>query len=233
MAENKKRKGKILMVSGLLAAGVLIASVAFITIAFFSGREGVVRTEDSGYFRANNIILIGNFAFMLRSSEISDRREKALDSESPLLHPVFYRLKNIAVIEFSAVPEAKKNEPSNQGSSDKWSISLKDYLGEYKINAAGNNGFLYLGVKGGVVYGSVRFPNWGRGMIEPLKNVKISNGVIKFTRSAVTPSEMKTLGITAPFVQDYQGTYIHSGNSIKGTYSVQGTRKEWEALRSK
>jgi len=232
MTENNGKKRKFLTTVGMLSVGSVLTALAIFVFISFAGREGIIRTDDSRYFRANNILLIGNFVIILRAGESFDSRDKSLGSDSPPLNPGFYRIGNLSAIEFNFAAEEKKNG-LNQGSSDKWSMSLKDYIGEYKINAAGNNGYLFLGVKGGVVYGSVRFPNWGRGVIEPLKNVRIANGAIWFTRSAVSSAEMKALGITAPFVQEYQGSYVHSGNKIKGTYSVQNVKKDWEAIRSK
>jgi hypothetical protein len=233
MDEKKKKVTKIVSILLLVLCGIITMITVIAVMVILYGGKAIVKTEDARFFRAEKILLVGNIALMNRKSESFDSRDKALDAENLSFYPELYNIKNLASIEFNYSADDKKSEVQNQGSSDKWNISLKDYLGEYKINAAGNNGFLHLGVKGGVVYGSVRFPNWGRGVIEPLKNVRITNGAIRFTRSAITSAEMKNLGITVPFTQDYAGTYIHSGNSIKGTYSVQGSRKEWEAIRSK
>jgi hypothetical protein len=86
---------------------------------------------------------------------------------------------------------------------------------------------------GGSLYGTIRFPDWGRGATEYLRNVRIVGGKIYFTRSATTAKEIRRLGTTSYFTQEYSGEYFRSGNFIRGYYTVQGARKSWEAFKTK
>jgi len=107
------------------------------------------------------------------------------------------------------------------------------YLGMYLVSVTGHVGYLYLLAKDDVMYGTIRFPQWGKGAAEPLKNVYFSNGKINFTRSVTNSSELREVGSNNYFVQQYSGEYSQDGTFIKGFYIKDGARLLWEAQRIK
>ncbi|HXK66536.1 MAG TPA: hypothetical protein PK348_09735, partial [Spirochaetota bacterium] len=107
------------------------------------------------------------------------------------------------------------------------------YLGVYHINASGHEGILVLQVKDGVLYGSVRFPNWANGVWEPLKGVNIKNNTLWFTRSVTNEQERIKTGAREYFTQQYVGTYKDNGKKIIGFYKLRGAKYLFEAYRKK
>jgi hypothetical protein len=217
----------IIIFSAILTSVILTIAVLAI-IPLLSSRQGTIKTNEGTYRHFNSISAIPGFILIKGSSKYLENRDAALNDDS--VPSLFYiKSDSVEIIDYS-IP-ANIQIQSFSGKTDAWNIKFKDYIGEYQINAAGNNGFLFLYARGNNVYGTIRFPSWGKGIQEPLKNLRIANGSISFTRSAKSKEELSRLGITTPFSQDYTGSYLHSGKTIKGSYSVQGVKKNWEAER--
>lgn len=222
-------KKKIIVTSLIILLSIIAALSAVVFIPLWSARQGTVKTSDGMYHRFNALSSIPGLLILKGSPKGYDNRENALNESDTVSSLFFISSDTVDIIDYT-IPAAAAAQ-SFSGKSDGWNIKFKDYIGEYQINAAGNNGFLFLYARGNSVYGTVRFPSWGKGLQEPLKNLRIGNGTISFTRSAVTTQELTRLGITTPFTQEYSGSYLHSGKTIKGTYSVLGVKKNWDAER--
>jgi hypothetical protein len=222
-------KKKITAAAFLFLSAAAVTAAAIVFIPLLSNRQGTLKTNDGAFFRIQAASSFPGYVIFRGSPEKFDSRETALNDVAGASSISVISAGSVEIIDYSAAASAPVQ--STSGKSDTWNIKFKDYIGEYRINAAGNNGFLFLYARGNSVYGTVRFPSWGKGVQEPLKNLKIGNGTISFTRSAKTPQELSRLGVSAPFSQEYSGTYLHSGNTIKGTYSVSGVKKSWEALK--
>lgn len=208
-----------------LAIGIALTLAVLIVLMVFAGYDVIVK-DSSGYYRARSLFIAGNLFFCSRDEASYRTRKEALESEAAGTDLSFISMKQVQYIEFMW------KEGETGPALGEWHATLKDYIGDYQMNAAGNRGFLSLRASGSYVYGTVRFPDWGRGATERLKNVRIVGGKIYFTRSVTTPAELRKVGGNAYFVQHYTGEYFQSGRMIKGFYTVYGARKQWEAAKT-
>lgn len=215
----KRKKYRLI----LLIAGIALLIAALCATLYFSARPALVKERDSRYHRARIVLCAWGVLVSLRDEVSYDQRKAALDAAPSEWVPALERLSGIAEIEL-LFEEPEKTPPH---------AIPPEYLGGFEINAAGNNGILYIGVYKGYLVGSVRFPGWGKGAIEPLKGVRIDGDAIYFTRSVTTPEEARRTGSTLYFVQNYSGRYGRNGTVIHGFYTIQGARKPWEAHRKR
>jgi hypothetical protein len=221
---DKKRIREIII--PLIAGMFLIIAVIIITIAS-SSYDVIVKETDGGYYRAHALFIAGNVLICSRDSLTFTSRNDAFQSKEENKNFSLISMKQVQFIEVFSRPE------DSGPALGAWQPSLKDYIGDYTVNAAGNHGYLSLRASGGYLYGTIRFPEWGRGATEYLKYVSLINGKIYFTRSVTTPQELQRIGGNAYFVQQYSGEYLQSGNLIRGYYTIQGTRKTWEAIKNR
>jgi hypothetical protein len=221
LTPEQKKTARISLIAGLL----LVIPLLLFMASLFSGREYLVGCTDGTFFRARSIIIAANCAVMKRDRARYTSKKEALDGV-----PASWRLSVIGMKHINLI-EATVMSDDNYAVSDGWRPALRDYIGKYRINAAGNNGFLFIGASGGALYGSIRFPDWGRGAVEPLKSIGIVNGKLRFIRSVTTQREMGLTGASGYFIQEYSGEYRQSGKMIKGYYTVRGQRKYWEAYK--
>ena len=218
---NKKRIFSIL----LPLLGGIALTILVVLVMTVSARQNVIVKDRAGsFYRARSLIVAGPIMVYTRDPSGYPTRKAALDSTSEERKLSVVSMKNIAFIEIMAAPDEGEALAA-------WQPGLKDYIGDYVVNAAGNHGYLSLRASGGAVYGSLRFPGWGRGATEYLKGVRIAGGKIYFTRSVTTAQELKRVGASAYFSQQYTGEYFQSGRLIKGYYTVYGQRKQWEARK--
>jgi hypothetical protein len=222
-------KKKFLRFAVIFFVGAFLACAALLIITLYTGKDGAMKLDTGKYLKISASFSIPGYYIVRRSSDEFQNKDAALNDAAPASQFSFISMNDIDSIEFSPTKEIIKAS----GSKDTWSATLKDYIGEYRINAAGNNGFLYLYARNGQLYGTIRFPGWGKGAVENLKNVRINSGAISFTRSAQTKAELDNLAIHTAFVQNYTGNYVHSGKSIKGTYVSLGVTKYWTAEKNK
>lgn len=209
-----------------LAIGIAL-SLAVLIIMILSAGYDVLVKDASGYYRARSLFIAGNVFFCSRDEASYPTKKQAVDSLAAGTDLSFISMKQVEFIEI--VWRGDETGPA----LGEWQATLKDYIGDYQMNAAGNRGFLSLRASGSYVYGTVRFPDWGRGATEYLKNVRIAGGKIYFTRSATTAQELRRIGGNASFVQQYSGEYLQSGRMIRGFYTVYGARKTWEAVKTR
>jgi hypothetical protein len=222
MNDSKKTK-KIL---APLAGGALLLLALIVLLMAFSSYHALIRDSDGNFFRARALFIAGDALVCVRDTPLYTTRQEALGGKQGNPVPSFLSMKKIDFIEMVQDQEEAALPPG-------WRPTLQDYVGDYVVNAAGNRGHLSLRAGKGAIYGSIRFPEWGKGATEYLKNVRIADGMICFTRSAVTPHERSRLGVRYNFVQVYSGEYRRSGNLIRGFYSVNGERKQWSAVKTR
>lgn len=209
-----------------LAIGIALSLAVLIIMTLSAGYDVLVK-DASGYYRARSLFIAGNVFFCSRDEASYPTKKQAIDSLAAGTDLSFISMKQVEFIEI--VWRGDETGPA----LGEWQATLKDYIGDYQMNAAGNRGFLSLRASGSYVYGTVRFPDWGRGATEYLKNVRIAGGKIYFTRSATTAQELRRIGGNAYFVQQYSGEYLQSGRMIRGFYTVYGARKTWEAVKTR
>ncbi len=215
---NEKKRRAVIFVAAAAALAVVLTTS-------FSRNDLLIRDDTGSYFRARTIFVAGGLVLCSRERPGFATRADALRGPAADSGISLISLKHVQLIEFIGGPDAEG--PGLAG----WNPSLKDLIGDYNMNAAGNRGYLALRTYGGAVYGTVRFPEWGRGATEYLKNLTIANGRISFVRSATTKQELSRLGAASPFIQVYSGEYLRSGGFIRGVYTVQGQSKSWDAVR--
>jgi len=220
-------KKRIKAVAVPLAAGILISIALAFLMAAFARYDALVKDTSGRFYRARALIVAGNAFICSRDSSGYTTKREALQAKETGRSLSYRSMEEIEYIEFFG---PKEDAGETLGA---WQPSLKDYLGDYTVNAAGNHGYLSLRAGGGYIYGTIRFPNWGRGATEYLKNVGIANGRLYFTRSVTTPQELRRLGANAYFTQQYSGEYLRSGNLIRGFYMVNRERKPWEATKNR
>jgi len=107
---------------------------------------------------------------------------------------------------------------------------LKGLSGAYKIIIAeGFTGRLVLKIDKGSFTGTIQFDNWGNGLPEPLKDIRINREKIYFIRSIQTQEELKKFGSTRFFKQHFFGKILENGKRIKGYFIDSGVETAWRA----
>jgi hypothetical protein len=213
------------IIKTLPALVILLMLILVIAALAASSYTVLVKDTDSRYFRAKALFIAGDVVFFLKDGTRYDTRAQAIETMDLRYRPAFALMKTISLIEI--LPDIEVPGPTEGAAVPPM------YLGNYRLNAAGNNGYLYLRYQNGAAYGSVRFPGWGKSPFEPLKRLYIAGGRIGFTRSITTRDELERAGTNIPFVQEYSGFYSRDGNIIHGHYRVGGSRKAWEAYKIK
>ena len=220
-------KKRIMMIALPFGAGLLLATVLLFLMAAFARYDALVKDTSGNFYRARSLFIAGNTFICSRDPSNYPTKQGALQGKETGRSLSFMSMKQIEFIEITG---GKEEEGPALGA---WQPSLKDYIGDYTVNAAGNHGYLSLRASGGYLYGTIRFPNWGRGATEYLKNVGIANGRLYFTRSVTTQQELRRVGANAYFTQQYSGEYLRSGNLIRGFYIVNKERRQWEAYKNR
>jgi hypothetical protein len=221
-----KKHVRAILIPLFIGMFLIIAAVMVMTLS--SGYDVVVKDTDGGFYKAHGIFIAGNVFVCSRDSLTFTTRNDAFQSREENRDFAIISMKKIQFIEVISRPD------DTGPALGTWQPSLNDYIGDYTVNAAGNHGYLSLrATAGGYLYGSIRFPEWGRGATEYLKYVRLVNGKIYFTRSVTTPQELQRIGGNSYFIQEYSGEYLRSGNLIRGYYTIQGTRKAWEATKNR
>lgn len=218
--ERKRRIAPFIAIIALAAI-----AVPPVILSITAPRKALVREIGGGHFVARPFIIAGDHLLCLRSPESFATRKAAIESSDEGFRPALVSLAAVAFIEI--IPEAPPT-PETEGGPVPGS-----HLGTYRINASGNPGYLFLGAKDGYVYGSLRFPEWGKGMAEPLKGVYIRGNTIRFTRSITTPAERERTGSPSYFTQIYTGEYRDGGRVIQGRYMVGGSPRMWDAKKTR
>jgi hypothetical protein len=221
--DEKKRKLFTLILLLTLSAAVIILITLPLVKVINSSYSVIIKDKNMNYFRAGNLFICGNTIICRRDSEsVQDRAMIPEEDRSRYSYKIL-SMQEIISIEILQDEDAAQIELS--------AVNPR-YLGRYKILLQGHEGILVLGVSKDRIYGTVRFPQWGKGAVEYLKGVRISSGEVRFLRSASTPEEIKRLGANYLFKQKFSGTYSSTGKVIKG-FMINDRREkyEWEAMR--
>jgi hypothetical protein len=219
-----KRKELLTRVSLLILSGTLFFLIALPVFKVINSSYSVIiKDKNMNYFRAGNLFILGNTIICKRNSEsVQDRSMIPEEDRSGYSYKILsmQEIISIEILQDEAATVIESSAVSPQ------------YLGRFKIKLQGHEGILVIGVSKERVYGTVRFPQWGKGAVEYLKGVRISSGGVRFLRSASTPEEIKRLGANYLFKQNFSGTYSSSGKVIKGfMINDRGEKHEWEALK--
>ncbi|MCX8124564.1 MAG: hypothetical protein N3F66_10435 [Spirochaetes bacterium] len=205
---------KILIYASAFIGGIIATLFALLVYSVSFTQNAVIQDVTKQYYHASRLVIFGNMAIGFISD--SSVQNKNLENLPHMLKVI--PTGTIAQIYLN--PFERIYVPPQ-------------YLGVYRINASGHEGFLVLQVKDGVLYGSVRFPNWANGVWEPLKGVTIKNNTLQFTRSVTTEQERIKTGAREYFTQYYVGTYKENGNKLIGFYKSRGAKYLFEAYRKK
>jgi hypothetical protein len=224
MEPGKKKK----IIIGISIGCVLLLISAHLFVFFNSSYTAIITNIDSKYYRARILFLTGDTMVCLKYSGEYEKRVPALDAAESGFNLSIVPLSDVANIEI--VPDF--NVTVYRQEDDDGDIQTK-YLGKFKVDVAGNIGYLYLKKKDGKLHGTIRFPDWANGSYEPLKSLWISKGKIGFIRSVDTPKEARYVGVTTYFIQEYYGNYVRKGNMIEGHYTSRGVKNQWRAYRLK
>ena len=223
-SNNEKNKQVNTIVKALLPALLLFLSFPFI-LSMTASYNALIKMHDGKFYNGKNIIINGNILIGRISDNNFTTRRNALSARTidKALSWQYLRMEEISFIEI----ETKEKE------EDRKDLTASRFLGAYRINAEGNMGYLYLREKNGRLYGTIRFPNYANGVYEGIKNLKISKNRISFTRSATTSKELKRIGVSSFFKQDYSGWFNKKGNYIQGQYVIPGSIRNWKAYKIK
>ena len=82
-----------------------------------------------------------------------------------------------------------------------------NHTGTFDVKMGAYKGEIFIGVADGAFYGTILFYNWGNGVPQPLKNLKVNEDRIYFIRSLTTKEEIDKYGGTAAFTQDFYGIF--------------------------
>jgi len=231
MIENEKKKEKKKLfytqtiIISFLAILLLIGLILIPVSSFIRGQEGIIRIREKGYVKFNSFMSIGSVILADKSKTFYQQKKKALNHSVDDYSLSLISLNNVTDVHFI---KKKKNE-----NLAKEGAIPTIYLGIYKINAEGNIGYIYIKQKNGYIYGSIRFPNYAKGVYEKMKYLKINNRYISFIRSAQTSAEVRYIGASKKFIQKYSGVYTRNGRIISGTYKIPGSIRNWKAYKIK
>lgn len=221
--DAKKKVFLCRMISVLLLSAVIFLVTVPVVKVLNSPYRVVIKDKDMNYYRAGNVFICGNTLICKGDSEVVKERSMVPEENRDRFSFKLLSMQNIVSIEVLQDEEMV---------TDELTPGHPVQLGRFKIHLQGHEGILLLGVSDERVYGSVRFPQWGRGATETLKGLRIIGGEVKFIRSASTPEEVKRLGANYLFKQKFSGKYSSSGKVIKGfMVNDRGEKHEWEAIK--
>lgn len=219
MTENKKERKKLIYIISLIIAVFIVLPLS---MTMFASYTAIVEDLDGNYYKAKNIFICGNILISRKNSESSVKKSEVLQAEPAAYSWSFRSMSEIRNIEIIPRPD----DSETTGAVDPM------YLGRFDVVVQGHAGVLYLREKDDKLYGTIRFPKWGKGAVEYLRGVNIGNGRIQFSRSANAVKEINRLGANYYFTQKFYGTYSASGKKIEGHFINDRKEKHlWEANR--
>lgn len=211
----------------LLAVIALLLIIIPIVKVMNSSYSVIIRDREMNYFRGERIFICGDTIILKKDPVAVKNRSDLPQPGSSRYSLKMMSMNDVAEIEIVSGDSIVNDEDNTQ--------AVKPHLlGRYKIQLQGHEGTLVLGVSKERVYGTVRFPQWGKGAVETLKGIKIGSSGIKFIRAASNQTEARRLGANYLFRQNFSGTYNSSGSTIKGfMVNDRGEKHEWEAVKKK
>lgn len=120
----------------------------------------------------------------------------------------------------------KGNSVADSGIND-----VENHTGLFEVTMSGYRGEIFIGVADGVFYGTIKFFNWGNGVPQPLKDLRVNEEKVYFVRSITTREEIDKYGGTATFRQEFYGIFSKDKKLIGGYYRYAGTQDNWEAVK--
>ncbi len=221
---EEKRKNLLMKISIVLLTIFLILLIVFPVVKVLnSSCSVIIKDREMNYYRAENLFICGNTIILKRDSEMV--KDRSLLPEDDLSR---YSYKILSMPDIISIEIVSDEETTG----DLVSTVTPQHIGKFKIKLQGHEGVLVIGVSKERIYGTVRFPQWGKGAVETLKGIRISSGEVRFLRSASTQQEITRLGANYLFKQKFSGTYSSNGKVIKGfMVNDRGEKYEWEAVR--
>src|SRR5208337_4381206 len=151
MPENRLTRAVIIA----LLAGILLTMGSFVFMAASSKYEILIKETNGNYYRAQALIVAGDALICRRDPSDFPTKKEAIESKEAGRRLFFIPMKRIEAIQIMGGQD--EFGPGLQA----WQPALKDFVGDYAVNAAGNRGFMSLRAGGGALYGTIRFPEWG------------------------------------------------------------------------
>ncbi|MFW5770538.1 MAG: hypothetical protein ACOCX9_03795 [Spirochaetota bacterium] len=212
-----KKKLKIIGIT--IAATLVLLFICLTIVTMTTSYRGVIKKTEGSFYNAKHIVLLGSMVLCMEGDRVHTSRKSAFSSENEDYSPSLINLSEILLIEFAFEDEEIASDiPS-------------EYLGTYQVNVSGHKGYLYLAVKKGRLYGGFRFPNWAKGVYEPLKRVRIYNGKISFIRSITNRKDLQRVGANTYFTQYFYGNFKNNGKLIVGNFTHRGAKNYWEGFK--
>jgi hypothetical protein len=210
-------------------AGMIIASILSLIFILTHGSEAYIFAKDGSVFRAH-FSIVGNHIIITSRSAPEKDIKNALNS--PLAAGIsIISADSVTSIEFMHNTTPTEEEPHLVLDPNKKKSGPFTVLGTYTVNVSGHRGKMVIISQKGGFEGYIQFPNWAKGMREPMKKIKIHGNTISFTRSVETAAEQKRVGAPNLFVQNFAGEISDGGKTIKGFFTNHGGKEIWEAVR--
>ena len=219
----QKLKKRILLILLIPVAGIVLAGICLVMCMFLFSRPFLVSFTSGDFSRGTSVIVAVDRALLHIDTKTFKTRELALKSDMSSCGWSIRSLSEIRLLEFME-PEEEEDEPADLE---------HPYAGTWKIDAEGNPGYIFLAYRNNRYEGSIRFPQYAYGVIEPMRNLVITGQKITFIRSAYTSAELKRLGISVPFKQQYSGWFNKAGTYVKGEYIIPGSIRNWSGYHVK
>ncbi len=228
--DMKKIKHISISVIGL----IFLSASAVLLLNFFSPeRFVVIKMLNGEIYRGKIIMVTDTKLFYQKGKDVFDDFEIAYSEN--LDYDISFSTEKIEEIDsiHYILRQQKNEEPDPEVTKAPKENYDTNIFGTYHIFLSGHEGTLYIKYKNGRIYGGVQFPNWANGVYEPLKDVKLKNGELTFTRSATTLKDIRRIGISSYFTQTYTGRLYPKTAEIKGFFTNSGARQSWHAVKIK
>ena len=225
---KRKRNFKPLLIIAISIIAGAMSITAVAGIYFLTHSNSVVITrEDGNVYRAKLALLTNTHCILIARGKICDNRKTAFDSE--VIDGIeIERVDSIRIIQFTPNFDIEKEPETPVIKTKTTTVSV---MGSYAVNVSGHRGTMVISWKGGMLTGTIQFPQWAKGQKEYLKKVRLNGNKISFTRSVETEKERSRIGAPTYFVQDFTGEISDGGKLIKGYFTNHGTKEMWEAER--
>jgi|GEM_PF-336494 len=208
-----------------LSSFLVIMILAIPISSSIRNQEGVLYVKSKGYVKFSGLLSFGSLYITNTTKKYHKWKKTALLDRDDNFNFTILSLNNI--VDIHLIPKKEKIDVKATGGVS------GVYLGTYRINAEGHNGFMYIRQKNGYLYGTIRFPKYANGAYEKMKYLQIKGNYISFTRSAQTSAEVRYVGVSKKFIQQYRGAYKRGGWYITGTYKIPGSIRNWKAYKIK
>ena len=224
--QNKDLKVSIAVIVALsVVCGIILASMTIVIVAFAVASDAVIVDRDGTMNKVRICTIVGDTVIITAKSDPSKTRD-GLEGIELSPDVAFLSSGDIARIEFIAPVQ-----PAPEQKPEKAAVTLPPVTGVYDVTVTGYKGTLAIAQKDGYLYGYIQFPGWAHGVKEPLKNIRISGGRLLFTRSVDNAKELKRVGASSLFVQNFEADILDGGRHLGGKFTNHGVKDSWDAFR--